>query len=518
MFRSVVLCMIAILSAACGPSSPNSPTCVPNVVCVPAPAANACLFYRTACDATSGAQSCVAVPLPDGTTCATGQVCSSGSCIAACEAGQVCTPASAALCKTYSTSCSSQLSSTTCVVGGNQADGTTCGSGLVCQVGTCVATCTSGVTCAPTGTPDPCKSYETTCSSTFAQQFCSAVANRPDGTACGASRTCQSGACLGALAVPTLTPPGATSAPGLAVTLSHPVPTAVIFYTTDGSPPSDAPATLTQSFVGSGTIVLQATTMVQAFAKVGTQKSATVAGVYTIVAPPPPPPPPDPIINFPSGFLADKVQMNGSTILENSRLQLTRSAVQSQFGSGFYPSSVNVQSFTTDFSIQITVADPSAVGDGFTFTVQGNGPFALGSQGGGLGYGPDPYELGQQLTIPNSVAVKFDIFDNYGEGRNSTGIFTAGQSPTNPSLDLSPSGIILTSGHVFNVHMVYDGAILTMTVTDPSTTPAARFTAAFPIDIPLHVDGPTGWVGFTGSTGGLTSRIEILNWTYTNVK
>ena len=271
--------------------------------------------------------------------------------------------------------------------------------------------------------------------------------------------------------------------------------------------------------MGNGTIVLQATAMVQAFAKVESQKSATVVGIYTIIAPPPPPPPPPgPVIDLAAGFTADKVQMNGSSTIAGARLQLTPSATQYQFGSGFYPFVVNVQAFTTDFSFRVTVDSPVEPGDGLTFTIQGDGPFALGSQGGGLGYGPDPFDLGQTLKIPRSVAIKFDMFDNAGEGRNSTGIFTDGQPPTTPALELSPSGIVLASGHVFIVHMVYDGAILTMTVTDPSTTPVARFTTSWPIDIAFHVGGPTGWVGFTGSTGGLTSRIEILNWTYTNVK
>jgi hypothetical protein len=114
--------------------------------------------------------------------------------------------------------------------------------------------------------------------------------------------------------------------------------------------------------------------------------------------------------------------------------------------------------------------------------------------------------------------VKFDIYDNAGEGWNSTGIYTDGEVPTVPFLNLSPSGIILTSGRVIDVHMVYDGTTLSMTVTDPSTSPVVKFTASFPIDIPAHTGGPTGWVGFTGSTGGLTSRLEILKWTYTNVK
>lgn len=518
MLFDFAVCVTFLLVAACGQTSGSSSSCVSNVTCVPTTAPNVCSAYRTACDA-SGIQSCAAIPVADGTSCGSGQVCFSGGCIAPCVAGQACSPSAADVCKTYSTSCSAELSTTTCVAGGNQPDGTPCGAGHVCSVGICVATCNAGLACSPVGIADPCKIYTYTCSSDGAQQFCQPSANRPDGTACGNSQTCQSGACQGAVAVPTLTPPGATAPPGLIVALSHPVSTAEIFYTTDGSAPSDAPETLTQSFVGGGTIVLQSTAMVQAFAKVGTQRSASVVGIYTIVAPPPPPPlPPDPIINLSSGFTADKVQMNGSATLDNAHLQLTDSGTPSQFGSGFFPSAVNIQAFTTDFSFQVTVDDPLIAGDGLTFTVQGSGPFAVGSQGGGLGYGPNPFEFGQQLKIPQSVAIKFDIFDNNGEGRNSTGIYTNGQTPTLPSLDLTPSGIHIASGRVLNVHMVYDGALLTMTVSDASTTPVAKFTTTWPVSIPLHVGGPTGWVGFTGSTGGLTSRIRVLNWTYTNVK
>ena len=467
----------------------------------------------------------------DGEACGSGKVCLAGSCIDACVPNAACTPTGTAdPCKTYTISCSAQLTSSTCVVGGNKPDATPCGTGLVCNVGTCRASCTAGGVCTPPGTADPCKTYAATCSSNGAQEFCAPVANRPDGTDCGtplAPLTCNSGICQEPVtptpptpATPTLTPGSTTASPGLVVTLSHPDPAAVIFYTTDGTAPSDALETQTPSFVGgSGTIVLQATTMVQAFAKVGTRRSATVVGIYTIVqTPPPPPPPSSPAIDLSAGFTASKVQLSGSATIDGTRLRLTPSATRNQFGSSFFPTAVNVQAFTTDFSFQVTVDDPNNAGDGITFTVQGNGPFALGSQGGGLGYGPDPFVWIQQLAIPRSVAVKFDFYDNEGEGWNSTGIFTDGQVPTVPAFPLSPSGINITNGHVFNVHMVYNGATLSMTVTDPSTSPASKFTTSFPIDIPAHVGGPTGWVGFTGSTGGLTSRLDVLNWTYTNVK
>ena len=52
----------------------------------------------------------------------------------------------------------------------------------------------------------------------------------------------------------------------------------------------------------------------------------------------------------------------------------------------------------------------------FTFAIQGSAPTALGGLGGALGY----------AGMTNSVAVKFDIYDNAGEGTNSTGLYLNG--------------------------------------------------------------------------------------------
>jgi hypothetical protein len=188
--------------------------------------------------------------------------------------------------------------------------------------------------------------------------------------------------------------------------------------------------------------------------------------------------------------------------------------VQYLVGTAFYPEALNIESFTTDFSIRFL----DSLGDGLTFTIQGTGPFAIGSPGGGLGYGPDPFDLGRVLKIERSVAVKFDVFDNQGEGWNSTGCFTDGAAPAIPALDLSPSGVMLNSGHVLDVHLTYDGALLRMTVSDKATSPVSTFTATFPVDIPALVGDATGYVGFTGSTGGLTGVHEVLAWTYSNAK
>ena len=74
--------------------------------------------------------------------------------------------------------------------------------------------------------------------------------------------------------------------------------------------------------------------------------------------------------------------------------------------------SLNITQFTNDFAFQLV--NPNA--DGFTFTIQNNGLNALGVSGGDLGY----------AGITRSVAVKFDLYSNSGEGVDSTGLYQNG--------------------------------------------------------------------------------------------
>ena len=513
MNRTYSLCALLAFATAC--SGGTSEPCVPNQACVPPSGANACTSYVTACDATTGATSCVVGSLlPDGDSCGAGKVCLANACITACVPGVTCTPTPpAAVCKSYATACSDKFTATSCEVGTNLADGTSCGTGLVCSSGGCVAQCTAGLACTPAGTPDPCKTYATTCSSTLAQQACAPAASAPDGTTCNVTSVCQAGVCLGALPPPTLNPASGSGAPPISVTITGPDPAAVVYFTTDGTPPSDLPATLSPSFTGTKTLVLQSTAEVQAFAKLGLQTSPTVIGVYTVVPLPPPPPPVPPVgVFLGSGFTAGSVQLNGVGTIDATRLVLTPTDTY-QVASAFHPVALNVQTFTTTFSFQIQ----SAQADGLTFTIQGSGPFAMGSQGGGLGYGPDPFDSQRILSIGRSVAVKFDIYDNEGEGQSSTGVFLNGAVPTIPADDLIPYGIILRSGHVIDVRMVYDGTILRLTITDKLSA-LPPFTKDYVVDIPAEVGDVTGWVGFTAATGLKTASHQILNWTYTNAR
>src|SRR5262249_62302233 len=140
---------------------------------------------------------------------------------------------------------------------------------------------------------------------------------------------------------------------------------------------------------------------------------------------------------------------------------------------------LGISTFQTSFTYRMhDGTDPRS--DGMTFIIQGNSPMAIDSAGGGggLAYGSDSPT--GPLGILNSIAIKFDLFNNAGEGTNSTGIFTGGRSPTvrqpglasgfpDMSVDLTGTGIDLQSGHPFTVTLSYDGTILTETTPDTPT-------------------------------------------------
>jgi len=296
-------------------------------------------------------------------------------------------------------------------------------------------------------------------------------------------------------ATPTFSPaPGAYS-PGQVVTLSDTTTGAVIHCTTDGSTPTASSPVCT-------TLTLNTTTTIKAIAvATGYNNSAVASGTYTISANG------NPYVNYASGFSSTGLALNGSAKLNGSRLRLTDGG-GTEAGSGFYTTPLNIQSFTTDFSFQLT--NPNA--DGIAFVIQNVGTTALGPSGGGLGYGPDT--PGGSGGIPSSVAVKFDLYNNDGEGTNSTGLYTNGASPTIPATTLG-GNVNLHSGDVFNVHITYSGTTLTMTITD-ATTPADTFTTSWTVNIPSSVGANTAYAGFAGGTGGLTATQDILSWTFTS--
>jgi hypothetical protein len=216
-------------------------------------------------------------------------------------------------------------------------------------------------------------------------------------------------------------------------------------------------------------------------------------------------------LDFSGGFASagSTLALNGSAAISGTALQLTNGSAQA--ASAFSANKVSISHFTTQFRFQTQdLTNPGA--DGFTFCIQGAGANAIGLLGGGLGYGPDL--AGDPGGIPNSVAVKFDLSDNAGEGNDSTGLYTNGAAPTSAgSINLSNTGIDLHSGHVFNVAMSYDGTTLSVTITDTVTNATA--TQSYAVNIASIVGSSNAYVGFTAGTGGLFSNQKIQSWNFT---
>src|SRR5262249_48867336 len=181
----------------------------------------------------------------------------------------------------------------------------------------------------------------------------------------------------------------------------------------------------------------------------------------------------------------------------------------SQAGSFFTVQRVGVRGFTTTFTFRLHEGTQPNPADGLTFILQTNSPTALGGTGGSLGY----------QGIGNSVAVKFDVYNNEGETDNSTGLFFGGGFPGLPhnpgevNIPLNPAEINLRSQSTKTITISYDGTTLTETLFDPTTGVTKTFT--YTVDIPAKVGGDTAFVGFTGGTGGLFSLQDVLTWTYT---
>ncbi len=282
------------------------------------------------------------------------------------------------------------------------------------------------------------------------------------------------------------------------VTISDSTPGAAIYYTTNGSTPTTGSTKYTAPITVAGNAVINAIAVLS-----GLTNSNVASASYTIQ-------PNGTEINFGNGFGgAVGLTFNGSaTNVDDTRLQLT-TGLANQAGSAFYNTPTNIQAFTADFSFQLS----NAVADGFTFTMQNVAPTAIGGNGGSLGYGPNP-NTGTTGGIAKSVAIKFDFFNNNGEGTDSTGLYVNGVAPTVPAVDMTSSGVLINSGDAINAHMTYDGVNLIMTLTDIVVN--KTFTHTFPINIPSTIGGNLAYIGFTGASSAGSSSQKILSWTLTS--
>ena len=193
-----------------------------------------------------------------------------------------------------------------------------------------------------------------------------------------------------------------------------------------------------------------------------------------------------------NGFAGDAPTSGGQLVLTDSQLNEARSV--------FYTTPVPFDHFTTHFTYQVNAGSNPA--DGLTFTLQENGPTAVGAVGGSLGY--------QGMGGANSVAVALDI---YGSSKYFVYDNGAPVTPPNNFLPFSNLPFNLTNGDPYDITVSYDGAMLTTTVTD-QTNSASTFTASTSIDLSSELGATTAYAGFTAATGSAFSTQRVSAWNY----
>jgi hypothetical protein len=316
---------------------------------------------------------------------------------------------------------------------------------------------------------------------------------------------------------PVFSVPSGVYARAQTVTIMDATPGAKIYYTTNGTAPTNGSTPYT------GPMTVSANETLEAIAFQANTPSALAWAIYTIASTSSGSP--TDVLNFSTGFAGSQgpIQFNGSAAVNDSLLQLTDSGAY-QAGSAFYATPVTIdQPFTTNFTFRLSPPDSSVslsnIADGITLTLVSAEPYivpagsgALGGYGGALGFTGIANNAGGGYDNFD-MALKFDLYNNAGEGPNSTGLYVNGALPTVPAVDLTGTGINLHSGHSFFALVTYDGtANLNLCLTD--TVILARWCQTFPVDIPKTIGGVIAYIGFTGGTGRLTAKQDILSWTY----
>lgn len=194
-----------------------------------------------------------------------------------------------------------------------------------------------------------------------------------------------------------------------------------------------------------------------------------------------------------------------------------------QRGSFFFNSPVNVSAFTTTFRFRLTPwagrdpEDPWA--DGITFTLQNQGPDAIGGGGSFLGY------AGEGDGIQPSVALKFKTFalgdpNNGGDPSISTvGVLVNGQDPTGSGIGLTDllqfgPDFNIGSGATFRADITYNSGTSRFALTLTNEDTGRQASLSFTINIPAFVGGNSAYAGFTGGTGLFVADQRILSWQY----
>jgi hypothetical protein len=222
-----------------------------------------------------------------------------------------------------------------------------------------------------------------------------------------------------------------------------------------------------------------------------------------------------------------------ATTSDGTVLRLTP-ASGSQSGAAYSTTAVtlgNNATFSTQFQFRLTNPGGWDPADGIVF-VLGTSTTGLGSAGVGMGY---------QGVSGNSVGIEFDTYNNAGfglgdnDGNSSNhvaidvnGVLTntdltnvygnqsCGFITGNPAQNSNTVPGCMSNGDLWTVVISYDGAHLTVTLTDPAE--GSSFTAinGYAINLASILGQNTAYVGFTAGTGAGWENHDIVNWIFSN--
>ena len=208
-----------------------------------------------------------------------------------------------------------------------------------------------------------------------------------------------------------------------------------------------------------------------------------------------------------SAGYADSLALNGTAQVTGKRgtsprvIQLTSGSYR-QAGSAWSTDAVDLtKSFETTFTARLHHGKPGA--DGIAFLAQSAGPRALGGWGGGLGY----------RGIRKSVAVEFDTYQNSADPSSNHLAVVLGGDPDRHAA-IAESSIPLF-GKPFQARVRYDASahLLKVYVRSLAAGSAEELLLNHSIDLTKGTGANSAWIGFTASTGDVTARQDVYDWT-----
>lgn len=213
-------------------------------------------------------------------------------------------------------------------------------------------------------------------------------------------------------------------------------------------------------------------------------------------------------------FSADsKISLVGSAKISKKALELTDASDVAEAGAAWAQPSVDpAQSFSTDFTANFSSAQRCNA-DGLTFTIQSQGPDAVGRYGEGIGYG----------GISPALSVELDDFQNAWDPDNNHVAIALNGDEENPIVTPQTLPFSLYGSGDFHVHITYqapfDSGVQQPMIRvwvwqdgDMPVEPTTEATLTEPLGTVLG--GKPAYVGFTGGTAACNEKADVTNWKF----